>query len=97
LEEAAGILVRGGTMREQESQAIILKDAMTRARRVAAERDPAAAALTVDTPVPFRISDLIRFVDATAQDFPEPLIPNTAKCSLKSSSTATNASRAGSS
>jgi DNA helicase HerA-like ATPase len=63
LEEAAGILVRGGTMREQESQAIILKDAMTRARRVAAERDPAAAALTVDTPVPFRISDLVRFVD----------------------------------
>jgi DNA helicase HerA-like ATPase len=62
-EEAAGILVRGGTMREQESQAIILKDAMTRARRVAAERDPTAASLTVDTPVPFRISDLIRFVD----------------------------------
>ncbi len=62
-EEAVEILVRGGTMREQESQAIILKDAMTRARRVAAERDPAAASLTVDTPVPFRISDLIRFVD----------------------------------
>jgi uncharacterized protein len=62
-EEAVEILVRGGTMREQESQAIILKDAMTRARRVAAERDPAAASLTVDTPVPFRISDLVRFVD----------------------------------
>jgi uncharacterized protein len=62
-EEAVEILVRGGTMREQESQAIILKDAMTRARRVAAERDPSAGSLTVDTPVPFRISDLIRFVD----------------------------------
>jgi DNA helicase HerA-like ATPase len=62
-EEAVEILVRGGTMREQESQSIILKDALTRARRVAAERDPAAATLTVDTPVPFRISDLIRFVD----------------------------------
>ncbi len=62
-EEAVEILVRGGTIREQESQAIILKDAMTRARRVAAERDPAATSLTVDTPVPFRISDLIRFVD----------------------------------
>jgi DNA helicase HerA-like ATPase len=62
-EEAVEILVRGGTMREQESQAIILKDAMTRARRVGAERDPAAPPLTVDTPVPFRISDLIRFVD----------------------------------
>jgi DNA helicase HerA-like ATPase len=62
-EEAVEILVRGGTMREQESQAIILKDAMIRARRVAAERDPTATSLTVDTPVPFRISDLIRFVD----------------------------------
>jgi DNA helicase HerA-like ATPase len=62
-EEAVEILVRGGTMREQESQAIILKDAMTRARRHSAGDDLAAASITVDTPVPFRISDLIRFID----------------------------------
>jgi len=64
-EEAAEILVRGGTMREQESQAIILKDAMTRARRHAAAHGVAAASITVDTPVPFRTSDLVRFIDET--------------------------------
>ena len=32
-EEAAGILIRGGTAQEQEAQALILKDAITRARR----------------------------------------------------------------
>jgi uncharacterized protein len=63
-EEAVEILVRGGTMREQESQAIILKDAMTRARQyVAPDRDLAAASLTVDTPVPYRVTDLIRFIE----------------------------------
>jgi DNA helicase HerA-like ATPase len=62
-EEAVEILVRGGTMREQESQAMILKDAVTRARRHTADQDLAAASLTVDTPVPFRISDLVRFID----------------------------------
>jgi uncharacterized protein len=62
-EEAVEVLVRGGTMREQESQAIILKDAMTRARRHSAGPDPAAASITVDTPMPFRISDLVRFID----------------------------------
>ena len=31
-EEAVGILVRGGTAQEQEAQALILKDAMIRAR-----------------------------------------------------------------
>jgi len=50
-------------MREQESQAIILKDAMTRARRHSSGADPAAASITVDTPVPYRISDLVRFID----------------------------------
>ena len=62
-EEAVEVLVRGGTMREQESQTIILKEAMTRARRSSAGDDLAAASITVDTPVPFRISDLVRFID----------------------------------
>jgi uncharacterized protein len=40
LEEAVRILVRGGTAQEQEAQAIILKEAMTRARRHYAGGDP---------------------------------------------------------
>jgi uncharacterized protein len=62
-EEAVEVLVRGGTMREQEAQAIILKDAMLRARRQAAHPESGSGALTVDTPVPYRISDLVRFID----------------------------------
>ncbi len=62
-EEAVEVLVRGGTMREQESQTIILKDAMTRARRSSASDDLAVSSITVDTPVPFRISDLVRNID----------------------------------
>lgn len=62
-EEAVEILVRGGTMREQEAQAIILKDAMLRARRYAAGRDGGAAMVTVDTPVPYRVSDLVRYIE----------------------------------
>jgi uncharacterized protein len=62
-EEAVGILVRGGTAQEQEAQAIILKDAIIRARRRYAGENHAAASLTVDTPTPFRVSDLVRFID----------------------------------
>jgi DNA helicase HerA-like ATPase len=61
-EEAVRVLVRGGTTQEQEAQAIILKDAMVRARRHYAGEGPATASITVDTPVPFRISDLLRFI-----------------------------------
>ena len=62
-EEAVRILVRGGTAQEQEAQAIILKNAITRARRHYAGDDPAATSITVDTPVPFRVTDLLRFID----------------------------------
>jgi hypothetical protein len=62
-EEAVGILARGGSPQEQEAQAIILKDAITRARRRYAGENHAAASLTVDTPTPFRVSDLVRFID----------------------------------
>src|SRR5438132_93122 len=49
-DEAVGILVRGGTVQEQEAQAIILKDAITRARRPYAAEDHAAPSPTLDTP-----------------------------------------------
>jgi hypothetical protein len=61
-EEAVGILVRGGTAQEQEAQALILKDAIIRARRHYAGQSHAAAMLSVDTPTPFRVSDLLRFI-----------------------------------
>ena len=62
-EEAVGILVRGGTAQEQEAQALILKDAITRARRNYAGESHIAPTLSVDTPTPFRVSDLLRFID----------------------------------
>ena len=62
-EEAIGVLVRGGTAQEQEAQGIILKDAITRARRRFAADELSAASITVDTPVPYKASDLLRFLD----------------------------------
>ena len=62
-EEAVGILVRGGTAQEQEAQALILKDAIIRARRHYAGDRHVAAALSVDTPTPYRVSDLLRFIN----------------------------------
>src|ERR1700719_2004555 len=61
-EEAVGILVRGGTAQEQEAQTLILKDAITRARHHYAGESHVATTLSVDTPTPFRVSDLIRFI-----------------------------------
>jgi DNA helicase HerA-like ATPase len=62
-EEAVGILVRGGTAHEQEAQALILKDAITRARRHYAGENHSATTLSVDTPTPFRVTDLLRFIN----------------------------------
>jgi uncharacterized protein len=61
-EEAVEVLVRGGTAQEQEAQAIILKDAITRARRRFAGA-AFAASITVDTPAPFKTSELLRSFD----------------------------------
>lgn len=77
LEEAVGVLVRGGTAQEQEAQAIILKDAITRSRRRFATDELAAASITVDTPVPYKASDLLRFLDEAMGrlDNPDTSIP----------------------
>jgi DNA helicase HerA-like ATPase len=61
-EEAIRVLVRGGTPQEQESQTIILKDAITRARRNYAQQD-GTSSITVDTPVPYQIPDLVRYLN----------------------------------
>jgi hypothetical protein len=62
-EEAAGVLIRGGTAQEQEAQSLILKEAITRARRHYASEGLAALSITVDTPAPFGVPDLLRFID----------------------------------
>lgn len=69
-EEAVGALVRGGTIHEQETQAIILKEAITRARR--RHWSDAATPITVDTPVPFGPADLLRYIDEAMGRFDNP-------------------------
>ncbi len=59
-EEATNILVRGGTQQEQESQAMILKDALRMARQDYADPAESRSWITVDTPVPFLIHELRR-------------------------------------
>ena len=62
-EEAARILIRGGTEGEQQSQALILGDAMAWARRNYTRRPRFGVPITVDTPVPFRVHELLRFIN----------------------------------
>jgi DNA helicase HerA-like ATPase len=65
IEEAVATLVMGGTPEEQQSQAAILKDGITFARRMYAGNPNAIQNqwITVDTPVPYRVNDLIRLLD----------------------------------
>jgi DNA helicase HerA-like ATPase len=63
LEEAGRVLIRGGSPHEQETQLLILKDAITRARRHYAGENGAVSSITVDTPVPYQIPDVIRFLN----------------------------------
>lgn len=63
LEELINVLVRGGSDREQESQSIILKDAVIWARRHFAGDDFGTTFITADTPVPFRVHELVRFIN----------------------------------
>jgi uncharacterized protein len=62
-EEAAHVLIRGGSQSEQRSQALILGDAITSARRSYEQRDRTGPPITVDSPVPFRVHDLLRFIN----------------------------------
>jgi DNA helicase HerA-like ATPase len=60
-DEAIRVLVRGGTPPERESQALILRDLIARARRHFA--GGSSVPITCDTPVPYRLSDLTRFLN----------------------------------
>ena len=61
--EASRLLIRSGSDSEQQSQALILKDAMMAARRAYNPDDPNLSSITVDTPVPFRTYELLRSIN----------------------------------
>ncbi len=62
-EEAVRVLVVGGSPAERETQAMILRDTILRARRHFAGDVAGSSSITVDTPVPYRIADLVRFIN----------------------------------
>ncbi|HKU68995.1 MAG TPA: ATP-binding protein [Candidatus Baltobacteraceae bacterium] len=62
-EEAVRVLVVGGSSAERETQAMILRDTIARARRHYATDTSGGGSITVDTPVPYRVADLIRFLN----------------------------------
>lgn len=62
-EESVRVLVSGGSAPERETQGMILRDTILRARRHFAGDSPGSASITVDTPVPYRVSDLLRFIN----------------------------------
>jgi uncharacterized protein len=62
-EEAAKVLVRGGSDSDQGSQSLILKDGITWARRGYERYNGHTESITVDTPVPFRTHELVRFIN----------------------------------
>lgn len=61
-EESCRTLIRGGTVHEQQSQAMILKNAITFARQKH-QKDGNTTSITVDTPVPFNVFDLVRYIN----------------------------------
>jgi DNA helicase HerA-like ATPase len=58
-EEIAHILLRGTGMELQDVLSALLKDAIVRAKLQFAGSDASAATITVDTPIPYRLSDLM--------------------------------------
>lgn len=76
-EEAIGVFIRGGSASEQESQKAILKDAVINAKRKFSGDKMDPQAITVDTPVPYRLADLIKNIDdmMTRLDKPDNSVP----------------------
>lgn len=58
--EASRLLIRSGSPAEQQSQQLILKDAIMAARTFYNADDPNLRSVTVDTPVPYRVYELLR-------------------------------------
>lgn len=61
--EASRLLIRSGTPSEQYSQSLILKDAMMAARTIYNADNPRVASVNVDTPVPYRVYELLRSIN----------------------------------
>jgi hypothetical protein len=62
-EEAAAVMVRGGDDAEQQSQTAILKEAILTAKKNFASDGEDTSYYTADTPVPYRLTELIRILD----------------------------------
>jgi uncharacterized protein len=62
-EEAAGVLVRAGSKSERDSQRLVLNDAIAWARQTYGNFHKRQTAITVDTPVPYRIHELLHFIN----------------------------------
>lgn len=62
-EESGAVMVRGGDEAEQESQNAILKEALLEAKKKFASDGEDTTYYTADTPVPYRLTELIRILD----------------------------------
>ena len=62
-EEAVAVLVKGGDRAQREAQIAILRDAVLQAKRLHAGDQADTGLITVDTPVPYRLGDLIKTID----------------------------------
>ncbi|MBF0093209.1 MAG: DUF87 domain-containing protein [Alphaproteobacteria bacterium] len=62
-EETVAVMVIAGAAAEREAQIGILKEAILQAKRKFAGDNEDGATITVDTPVPYRIGDLLRIID----------------------------------
>ncbi len=62
-EEAVAVLVKGGDRAQREAQIAILRDAILQAKRLHAGDQADNGLITVDTPVPYRLGDLIKTID----------------------------------
>ena len=62
-EESAAVMVRGGGDAEQQSQISILKEAILEAKKRFVSDGEDTTYYTADTPVPYRLTELIRILD----------------------------------
>jgi uncharacterized protein len=63
IDEIASVMVRAGDEAEQQSQVNILKDSILEAKKRYAGKDADTTYYTPDTPVPYRLTELIRLIN----------------------------------
>jgi DNA helicase HerA-like ATPase len=62
-EEAVRVFVQGGTKEEQETQSAILYEAILHARKEYGNKEDDKSWITVDTPTPYRLTDVFQWLD----------------------------------